>query len=701
MFDQSPQYPVSLYPPRSGKAVFRIVLSLCLLFLLFLGVFLLGRSFFAPKKRVFNVIPLVVKKGDFIQDIIGRGNAESSDNVDIKSPAEGSTTIVTLLPEGSLVKKGEVLAQLDTQRLDNRILIHQNFMDNSPGEVDNLRLSILRSEYSLEEYLSGTLKKEWMGIENTLLKKQEDLRQSIEQIDYTKNLVQAGYTAQAQLDVDEVDIQKNKNSVKKSFLDQRVLLKYSSEKKITSIIMDIEVARVNMEETMKWISENEKVLKKLNEQLEACSIKAPNDGRLVYANQVLRPGRNESEIIKEGAKVNNGQLLFRLPNPDQMQIRALVPEANMFLIKQGMKVLITFDLLRFRQFEGEVIKVNTFPELDRHSPVKKYVVQIKINSPEQIRNAGIDLRTGISADIRIIVKEVPEVLIVPVNAIVKFAGKDFCLMFNNNKWDYREVLLGPTNDSDVVIRKGLVEGDIIVAGAKRYLSEVLLPDSSKPSLFEDLKKLEEEQKKEEEERLKKEAESNKNVNGGMPPGPPGSAMIPPPDGIQAPDENSGPPPERGANTTMANPSNDLPPNSDKGDASQVPEGSVRSDEKKKDLSEEDKLLDWYKIFKPARKYLSLTTIELCFKLDKDENNIVTREEIEQAAPELLVVFDDWDRNHNNVLEYVDIACGMYRARSDCRKIDLFTASREKVLAQKTQQKPSESGNIPSEKGGQQ
>lgn len=603
-------------------------MSLFLLFALLLsGIYYLRRD---RGDRDLNIIKLTPQRGTLLDEVYGRGHVSSAVNVDITSPLDGDSTIVQILPEGVHVEKDEPIARLDTEKLENRINMYQYWLDENPGEVEQHKNDLEKYEFDLEDYLMGTVKTKCMEIENDIVKKKEALRQSLINVKMSDQLLALGYTTKAQVDIDQVACQKNENDLKESLLEKEIFLKYTSEKEITDIISNMEATKTAMDESADWTGTIEKSLKKLLEQYDSAVIKAPNPGRIVYANQVLRPGRNENEMIREGATVKKGQLLFRIPDPSSMQIQALLTEENVFRTKPGMKASFVFDVQKNYSFDGEVIKVNQYPELDRHSPVKKYIVQIKINDTARILKAGIDLRTGFSADVRIVVNEEKDRLMIPVHAVVSSGDKDFCLFFNRGKWDYREILLGTISDRMAVVLEGLSEKDVIVAGAVKYKEKISLPAPGDPSRFKEKKEI---LKKERAEKELLEKDRAKNH------------------------ENQKPEPEKvHPGAPVKNPN----------------EPNVQKNNKAQD---EIKIIkEQYKKYAPLRKYFHLTTVEFCRKLDRNSDNKIGTDEIKKEMPELFPLIKDWDRNQNGTLEYTDLAIGLYKARNICKKADSLSLS---------------------------
>ncbi|MBQ5791059.1 MAG: efflux RND transporter periplasmic adaptor subunit, partial [Thermoguttaceae bacterium] len=432
----------------------------------------------AQTTKKVNVIYAAVEKGTFVHEVNGKGSAESAKNVDVASQVEGSATVIYLVPEGTDVKKGQLLVELDSSDIDEKYDSQVVTTNSSRATLNSSRNTLRSAEISLEEYVEGTFKQTWMDYENTIFEAEQNRKQNADSAAYTSRLVTLGYSTEQQYEIDKVAVEKAKNSLEVADLKKMTLLKYTSEKQITSLMSDIETARAKVESDHNSYEINKRREERYKEQSENCRILAPQDGQVVYANQDSRR-MSESEMIKEGATVRNRQVLIRLPDKTQMRVKAMINEANISSVAVGQPAKITFDSIPGRVVSGEVVKVNPYPEIVWMSSAKDYVTMVKIN--EELP----ELRSGLTAQVRIIAKEQKDALMVPVQCVLEYDSKKYCLTYNEGVWGCKEVWLGDSNEKQVVIKKGLDEGENVVSGARLYRDSVVFPEPGTPSIFAD------------------------------------------------------------------------------------------------------------------------------------------------------------------------------------------------------------------------
>ena len=502
-------------PRRRGGAL-KVVVLLLVLGGLGAGGYAYWSNRAQATKKV-NVIFATVEKGTFVHEVNGKGSAESAKNVDVASQVEGSATVIYLVPEGQDVKKGQLLVELDSSDIDEKYDSQVVTTNSSRATLNSSRNTLRSAEISLEEYVEGTFKQTWMDYENTIFEAEQTRKQNADSAAYTSRLVTLGYSTEQQYEIDKVAVEKAKNSLEVADLKKSTLLRYTSEKQITSLMSDIETARAKVEADRNSYEINKRREERYKEQSENCKIRAPQDGQVVYANQDSRR-MSESEMIKEGATVRNRQVLIRLPDKTQMRVKAMINEANISSVAVGQPAKITFDSIPGRVVSGEVVKVNPYPEIVWMSSAKDYVTMVKIN--EELP----ELRSGLTAQVRIIAKEQKDALMVPVQCVLEYDSKKYCLTYNEGVWGCKEVWLGDSNEKQVVIKKGLDEGDSVVSGARLYRDNVAFPEAGTPSIFADDPEYQTEiaaLKADEEAKTDAEAEAVAGGPGGTPGGAPG------------------------------------------------------------------------------------------------------------------------------------------------------------------------------------
>ena len=275
------------------------------------------------------------------------------------------------------------------------------------------------------------------------------------------------------MDNDLIDITKAELEFETATLKMKVLTTLTKEKNVIQYEADIAKAKAKKESDEISLALEEGRQEHLQTQLANCKILAPQDGQVIY--YMTRWG-GEEDLIKEGKKVYERQILLRLPDISQMQVKGLVNEANIRLLKVGQTATIRLEAFPNRVFSGIVRDVNDYPEPSHWmggSMSKEYMTTILMLDPPQ------GIKPGLTAEAKITVDEINNALILPVQAVFEHGGKTYAISYNEGQWAKIEVKTGPTNDREVVILEGLEAGDSVVLGAWTHRDKVDLPKLTK------------------------------------------------------------------------------------------------------------------------------------------------------------------------------------------------------------------------------
>ena len=477
----------SLAPRRSGTVLRILVITMVLLTAGgAVGWYVLANSSFSVSADKSGPVFHTVERGHFIHDITERGNVESASNVEIKCEVQNQTgqgtQILKVIDEGAQVEEGDWLVTLDSSQLEDSKVKQQITCNSSDAAVIQAQSNFDTSEIARKEYTEGTFKENKLSMENKIFSAKEALRQAEQNLEYSKRLLAKGYVTKLEVEAHEYGVKKAEKDLDARETELFGLEEYTFNKRVTGLDADIETYKARLESEEHSHKLDLEKLDLITEQIAACTVKAPEPGQVVYANISNRRGGSET-IIEEGAFVRERQTIIRLPDPARMQVKAKINEARVALVRQGMAATVELDAFTDQILSGEVEKVNEYPIPTSwySGSIKEYETIIQITGKE----LPDGLRPGLTAEIKIRVEQIPDVLLVPVQAVFEHRGKHYCVLEGKKegRWEAREVTTGSTNDKFVVIEeqkegedKGLREGEKVVLGALVYRDELDLPE---------------------------------------------------------------------------------------------------------------------------------------------------------------------------------------------------------------------------------
>jgi HlyD family secretion protein len=428
-----------------------------------------------------------VKPGRLRITVVERGSLESSLNQDVYCRVEGQTTIIGIVPEGTRVKKGEVICELDSAALKDSLINQQIATESAKANYLNAKLAREVAEIALIEYTEGIYHQHLATVVGEIRLAESAIQKAESRLERTRRARQrfndtlvpkgdAKTVAEilADLDLDDrIDDTEQTLSHARMTREQaenkrKVLTQYTKGKTIKELVSEVEKARSDeLAKQATWSLERSKE-KKLERQIAACTLTAPTEGLVVYANDPGRGFGRTQPQIEEGATVRERQKILSIPDITKMQVNAKVHESKIDMIIPNMKVKIGVDAFADLILDGTVLDVAPLPDpVNTFSPnIKVYTTHIRIDNPV----AG--LRPGMTAQAEIFIGQFDNVLSVPVQAVLRLDGKDqVAVQKPGGGFEWREVSLGRSNEKFVQVTQGIHSGESVILNPLSLLSD--------------------------------------------------------------------------------------------------------------------------------------------------------------------------------------------------------------------------------------
>jgi len=256
--------------------------------------------------------------------------AKTAGREKIYSNFSGQTTILRIVPDGSTVKKGQLVCELDSASLKDQ-LINQKITTESAKAISmNATLTRENAQYAADGYEKDLFPREQRETQGEVKVAESEMALAEEQLKATKFIEEQfkatkaiGGNNKLEIKRAELAIARAKVSLEKAQNRLHLLTNYTVGKQIRELRLTVEQARsTELAKKATWDLETAKE-KKLERQITACRIVAPRDGTLVYppgTGQLVMENDGTTAsipLIEEGATVRERQVLFEIiPTPD-------------------------------------------------------------------------------------------------------------------------------------------------------------------------------------------------------------------------------------------------------------------------------------------------------------------------------------------------------------------------------------------------
>jgi HlyD family secretion protein len=414
----------------------------------------------------------VVERRELLITVTEEGSLVSDDNVDITCDVAGGSTIIDLVDDGARVTKGMEIVKLDDSVISENATAQKIAFEKARALMIQADKDHAAAKIAVEEYREGIFKKDLRTAESNVTAATERLQATQNTLAYGERMFRKGYITPQQLEAQKSAVDRAKLDLGTAEIALDVLTRFTKPKMITELesIRDAAAARLESERAALELEQIK--LTRLEGELKKCTITAPQDGLVIYANS--RNYRQETEI-KEGTAVKERQVILQLPDLTKMRADVEVHESKVSDIRVGMAAIVR---VQGDVFPGQVTAVANRPESNWFSTAKKYIVEVRIDEQSD------SLRPGFTAEAEIIVADLHDVIAVPIAAVIEQGDQFVCAVSSGEMVDRRIVTLGKTDDRFVEITEGLREGEQILLNPRSVLGDGQPQDGSEPQPVE-------------------------------------------------------------------------------------------------------------------------------------------------------------------------------------------------------------------------
>lgn len=195
-------------------------------------------------------------------------------------------------------------------------------------------------------------------------------------------------------------------------------------------------------------------------QLEQTKLRAPFDGFI------------QKKYVENYQKVNAGQPIVCLINPNKLQIQFTIPETNVVYFSETYTIYVEFDNYKGKRFKAKVKEyVEASPD-GSGVPVFLYIDDPEFNLDKYKVAVGFSCRVILNVENTTLNKTA---VLVPISAITADDANSnkYVFVYNTqtSKVERRQITISElVGKNDVIVTSGISAGDrIVVAGATRLI----------------------------------------------------------------------------------------------------------------------------------------------------------------------------------------------------------------------------------------
>jgi RND family efflux transporter MFP subunit len=444
------------------------------------------------------------------------GEIDAKHSVNVACEVEGLSSIVWVIEEGTHVKRGDKLMELDSADLKEKVASQDMLYKTARALYEKSEKAFLIAQSTresalatagltakfglmdLKKYLGNDLAERYIASEGKmpydgLLKDKdlggaalqqkrklqsdidlaaEELSRTTDKVEWTRKLKEKGYVTGNELQADELALKRARVALDQARTALDLFLVYEFPKAVEKAYTDwieakrelarvdtrtnseVQSTRATRDNNKEALELEEARLKKVQDQLAKTTILAPAPGMVVYD---LGGGRwGQQVIIEPGATVRHQQNIFKLPDMSEMNVKVKLHESVVKQTSVDAQAYVTIDALPKARLTGKVTKIAVMPDRGQmwlNPGLKNYVTEVTLDSAPQ------GLKPGMSGQVEILVDTRDAVLQVPVSAVYVEKGFQVVYARQGAGVETRRVEVGLSNQRTVEITKGLQPGE--------------------------------------------------------------------------------------------------------------------------------------------------------------------------------------------------------------------------------------------------
>ncbi|HOK55896.1 MAG TPA: efflux RND transporter periplasmic adaptor subunit [bacterium] len=379
----------------------------------------------------------------------------------------------------SMIKEAELkvtFAKMDLEKYLGASLA------NEVIEKKNKRENIDYKEIINSEKLGGEALNKKRQLENNIDLAKEEVIRAQNELEWSKKLSEKGYITKNELEADQLSLKQKGVNLEQAQLSFQLFVNYEFPKNLEQLLSNYTEAVAELDRTKSKAKSrliqaesdlkskraayklNEKRLTDLETNIKNCTIVATAPGFVTYSTSA---GSFRALIqgvqIQPGATVWQSQELLVLPDFNSMGVDVKVHEASIQKISLDQIANVKISSIPNKVFKGKVVQISNMPDQSLKSlnpDVNVYVVKVELIDKDKA------MRPGMNADVEILLKELKNVIAIPIVAVNFEKGQAYCEVLEGKNIVRRNVKLGESSETMVEVKDGVKEGDVVVLSYK-------------------------------------------------------------------------------------------------------------------------------------------------------------------------------------------------------------------------------------------
>jgi multidrug efflux pump subunit AcrA (membrane-fusion protein) len=332
--------------------------------------------------------------------------------------------LIKLSSNGSKVKEGDVIAEIDGQAVKDHLDDVQAMVTQSDLDMRRVR-AVQQSRHEAMEQQIRAAKAEWEKAQQDM--KSLDVKSAIDQ-------------EKLRLALEEAELKYRQLASQLDLLDES----QAAQWRISEISQESQTRHRNRHRN----------------DLDRFTVRAPRDGQMILRS-LYRNG--EQQQVRLGDEVFPGMVFAKVVDLTSLQMEGSISQSDVELVRLGQKAVVRFDAYPGLQVDGKVQAVGMMASYNRRPNYFVRSVPVRI----AIENADSRVIPDLTANADVVIAHEDDTVLIPREAVQESGGKTIVMVKQGETVAPREVTLGAFSNTQVSVVSGIREGEEIAIQTER------------------------------------------------------------------------------------------------------------------------------------------------------------------------------------------------------------------------------------------
>jgi RND family efflux transporter MFP subunit len=365
-----------------------------------------------------SVPTIEVKRGEFLDSLHFRGEVMALKSVTISAPAEaGDLQIVKIVPEGTVVKTGDVVVEFDSTKTQQDLAQYKSTLKSAEAEIGQAKAQARLAE---EEDKTTVLK--------------------------------------ARYDVEAAKLEASKQEIVSKIEGEEAKLKLAdAEQKLreaeTKQKSDVKLNKATIESKVQASAKARYDVARAERALAQMILRAPSAGSISILQHW---GGSSQTTYRAGDHAWSGAAIAELPDATSLRVTARVDETERGRLALKQPVNVQLNAIPDRQFTGHIEQIGEIASIDFSGGwpfARNFLLRVALDQNDS------RIKPGVTGDVTVIVDKVQNAVTLPAQALFQKSGQNVAYVWHSGQFEERAIEVGRRSGDRILVAKGVSAGE--------------------------------------------------------------------------------------------------------------------------------------------------------------------------------------------------------------------------------------------------